>query len=586
MSGSREDPSLPSFTLPESIPPIGHEEPDLAVAAPGASSAFRLDGARVSVHGTANGPVTDVWIDGTRVAAELDGWEGAVANTVTSPGRMRRERVGRVGSAEEVFLVPPSLPFAAFQWTGSGAAPLRLRAWPDAPGVRYRIEDRTLTLAADDSDRLLVVGLMSGSGQWTVQDHAEGDGVLLVANGSTAPRTLLLALGTPDALRTAMRSARLLATHEAPATTGPGVGTMRLRTGVRELDDAVAWMSGRLRHGVTGSGTRATPAPLDQRAWLWAGLAATATGDEESAERCASILERLAPDEEGALLAGSIGLATGKSGRAVTCAERLLDPELPPPAPHAPGAEMLRRLARHRLADALRYAAPEEVLSRLREEPVARGGVGLPTVGTPPPNPPSLESWIRSLVRDMRGRAVDREDVGRALRAWADTYTNIDAGWASWRSHVGEGLTNGHHGIAAWDGLDRAGPPAVTGLLLAGMAYGWLGSEPDAPVGRLRLAPRIPTHVTRFHVSGIPIGDARVALAYERTNGTYRFELEVERGRVPPLVAFEPTLGCRVERVRVDEAPADPEITLSGTGTTIRLQTPLDAKRRIEVDAR
>lgn len=585
MSRVREDPSLPSFTPPASVPRLGREEPDLAIAAPGAARAFRLDGERVSLHGTANGPVSDVWIDGTRVVTALDGSDGAVANTITSPGRMRRERIGRAGSAEEVFLVPQTLPLAAFQWTGPEAAPLRLRACPDASGIRYRTDGSTVTLATDDSDLLLVLVLASGSERWTVEEQDGWDGVVLTDTGASMPRTLLVTLGSPDGIRSAMRGARHLAAHEARATRRSDAGSLRLRTGARELDDAVDWMSSRLRCDVDRADAGSEPTPPERRAWLWAGLGAISIGDEESATRCAAILEPTAADTEAGLLTGLIGLATGKTERASVCLQRLHDPDFQPSASDAPGTEMLRRLTSHTLADALRYGAPEASLSRLRE-PGPKEGIGLPTVSAAPPTPPSLESWIRTLARESHGTGDAREDTLRALGAWAEMFADIDAGWASWRSLVAEGLTNGRHGIAAWDPLDPVGPPGVTGLLLAGMAHGWLGIRPDAPVGRLRLTPRMPAHITRFHVSGIPVGDARIALGYERIGEVHRFDLEVERGRVPPLVAFEPTLQNGVERVRVDEAVADPEIIRSGRSTTVRLQTPLDAKRRIEVDGR
>jgi hypothetical protein len=176
------------------------------------------------------------------------------------------------------------------------------------------------------------------------------------------------------------------------------------------------------------------------------------------------------------------------------------------------------------------------------------------------------------------------EYLARALRTWG-AITSPGDGWSLWRATVAEGLDSGTWGVGCWDPVDPDAPPAATGILLSTMALGWLGAFPDAPVGRLALKPRLPDRITSFRFTGIAIGDVRVDLAYARSGSTHRFDLDPRRGRVPPLVVFETTVPGEAARVTIDGTPAELDATPSGAGITLRLQTPLDQPRRIEIEA-
>ncbi|MCA1790170.1 MAG: hypothetical protein LC667_10015, partial [Thioalkalivibrio sp.] len=175
-----------------------------------------------------------------------------------------------------------------------------------------------------------------------------------------------------------------------------------------------------------------------------------------------------------------------------------------------------------------------------------------------------------------------RKDVTSGLGVWADFSRDADLGWAAWRTLVQEGVTEGRHGAATWD--PALAPPALAGVALTAMTHGWLGIFPDAPVGRLVVSPRLPQHLRAFAVRGIPAGDARVALTYERSGTTHAFTFEVEHGRMPPSLVFATTVHHDVTRVLLDGSPVEPDTARSEAGTTVRLQTPLDAPRTLTIE--
>src|SRR5690606_18696963 len=156
---------------------------------------------------------------------------------------------------------------------------------------------------------------------------------------------------------------------------GDGGDLLALETGAPALDDAVAWMTTRLRHGILQAERtdRAEQAAADPLCWLWAGIGAAAVGDEEGALRCARALEATHPDA-GAVLAAQIALSTGATEPARTHAARLLaGPSAASAGGSRPGGVVgpepgspFERLARTRLADALRYTLPDATLAVLR----------------------------------------------------------------------------------------------------------------------------------------------------------------------------------------------------------------------------
>ena len=594
------DVDLPLFAAEGPVPEPGRVDPALAIAAPASDRPFRLEGERVAVAGIERGPITSIHIDGVRVVGRIEAaGAGAVANTLVSPGRIRRERIGAGESAQETVLIAPTLPWAALHWTAPTV--VRLHALPDASNIRFHAGEGMVTVADPATDFVLALALITDRPTWTAE-AVEGRGLRLSGGGGGGPATLLVAYGAPDAIRTAFRAARHMASHEARAVAAPRNETIRLTTGAPELDDAVAWMASRLRNGVLRTEARmdAGAEPRDPEAWMWAGLGSVAVGDADGTLRCIRALRRIDAPVAAGLLAGRLALTTGEAEAAQGSIDVLLA------SPIEGHDEALRMLARRTVADGLRYGAPEAVLGRLKEgmaapSPSGPSGRRLPTIGNVAGDRGVGRSqgsgeWLAAMLEPTTSGSVPlprkdpaedadshdrREEIGRALGAWRDFVREPTSGWASWRMLVHGGM-GGARGAAAWD--DLFGAPAVTGILLATMVHGWLGAFPDAPVGRLVLKPRLPRNLETFTAQDIPVGDARITMKYEHRSGVRTFAFDIGRGRVPPYLVFEATVPDEVGRVLLDGASIDPDIAVRSDGTTVRLQTALDAPRTIEIE--
>jgi len=117
------------------------------------------------------------------------------------------------------------------------------------------------------------------------------------------------------------------------------------------------------------------------------------------------------------------------------------------------------------------------------------------------------------------------------------------------------------------------------------MAYGILGLAPDAPSGRIHIAPSFPAHIRAFAARGIRLGDTRIDLEYRKEGGRHRFELSPTEGRVPATVLFEPSLpGDRPGTTYIDGQPTDLATVREGNRLRIQVQLPLDGRRTVEVE--
>jgi hypothetical protein len=198
---------------------------------------------------------------------------------------------------------------------------------------------------------------------------------------------------------------------------------------------------------------------------------------------------------------------------------------------------------------------------------------------------------LRALLRmtDDRPAALDGlpRAVGRELEPWALLVSGrTEAGYAAWRTALARGLEAGPAGRGTWDPADTepaVGAPA-TAILLGTLAHGLLGLSPDAPSGRIGIAPAFPAHFTSFAASGIRVGDVRISLRYDRVGNLHRFELNPVAGAVPAMAIFEPSIpGRRLDGVRVDGSAADLDMLLEEERTRLRVQLPLDSTRVVEV---
>jgi len=173
---------------------------------------------------------------------------------------------------------------------------------------------------------------------------------------------------------------------------------------------------------------------------------------------------------------------------------------------------------------------------------------------------------------------------GKALGAWTRLRRgDADEGYRTWRSALTTGLLGGPSGRGSWD-PEGIGAP-VAGQVLGGLAYGILGLAPDAPSGRIHIAPAFPAHISAFAARRIRLGDTRIDLEYIREGGRHRFELSPTEGRVPATVIFEPSLpGDRAGTTYIDGQPTDLVPVGEGDRLRFRVQLPLDRRRTVEVE--
>ena len=601
----RLDPALRGPT-PDAAPGrLGSVEPPVSNAGPAGPAPFLLDGERLAVTGTELRGDHAFWTGRDLVARALVTNAGMGANVVVAPATLRRELAGALGTVVETTLVAPTLPLAAVQWAAPaggrwpGRMEIALTLLPGRRAIRYHADGGTVRCAAEDAPGITVeLRVHPDPEAWSVTEAAEGGMEVKASVPGPAPVTLLLAAGDGDAPSRAVAAAVHLGAHESRAASDAdptALETLVTSTGVAELDYAVVWASFRLRSAFA----RGVDGPADDV--FWSGRGALAVGDDVTGARALEAVGRLGPGPEprvfgspaprealAMLLAARLTLLTGDPApargawaaldRAALAERRAADPD----------SWTIWSHALTTLADALRFAASETDIASLRETaapPGAGGAVRLPMVGDPAREDAS--ALLRRLLVGPGGsppRVVATE--GTPFEAWARWAADDPTGaYAVWRGHSGLGLASGKAGRGTWDPPSHPpGAPPGAGILLCGLAHGLLGLVPDAPSGRIRVAPALPAHLTSFEVRGIRVGETRFTLRFQRKGRTHGFELEPTRGRVPAMVVFEPSFpGTRVAEARVDGVRADLEARSTGSRTRVAVQIPLDAPRSLEV---
>ncbi len=585
----------------DAIPLLDPTVPGLHDARPAGVFPFLLEGETVWVHGTASRPGLHVG-HGTRRLATIRGdGEGTAANLVHYPGMSRRDFASPRGGIVETVLATPTLPLAVVQWDGgAGGGPEVVEVvLHDADGARTTDAHGVTVDAFGKVDGTVSTKVPDSVGMELSLAPAAARVELDAVDGAVCARftpepgehvTLLVGLriGGKAAPLGAARHAR---SHAVRATSEPPDG-LRLRTGVSEVDDAVAWLRVRLAGEARRLGSESS-----QESALSVGLAATAVGDRDvSAAVLASMVEGTAHH---ALVAARHAAVFGETSAARTCARRWVDPSAPP----IPSSSLVA-LAATELADALHLSGDPATVAGLRALSTRRlaggpseGGGSLPTSG------PSLPMAGRSLP--IAGRplpmagasgspkrgvdpsgdptAADTTRLERLLAGDLDpAVRDPDAAWVGWRNQLVDGSGRV---VTLWndDPPWIAEAPSLAVDLLTTLASGILGIRADSAAGRIRLAPRLPVHLTRFEAMGITLGSSAIALRYEATRGGVRFEIEPTVASVPPLLVFEPLVSGNVTEVRVDGVPAELDVESVGRRTKVPVQLPLDATRVVEL---
>ncbi|MHB1193522.1 MAG: hypothetical protein ACYC6F_10795 [Longimicrobiales bacterium] len=607
----RIDPSLGSVAQQAAPGALGLTEPGLARPGAAGVAPFLLEGERLAVTGTERHGDHAFWLGGRLVAEGLATDAGAGVNLVAAPASLRRELLGPRGTLLELTLAVPTLPLAAVQWRAPengrrpGVLGLRLALLPGCAEVRYHVQGEGVRCVGDEGRGELAVELRvhPEPAEWRVAEAADGGIEVRASVSADGPVTLVLAAGSRATAARAMAATPHLTAHELRAAADADAasrGTLTTSTGVPELDHGVSWAAARTRCGLLrGSSVSAEGA-------FWAGLGAVAMGDASAGEaavdalRChgsESVPWRLGSpvpaDALATLLAARLTLLSGDPARALE-ALRLLPPEevAARRAGGDPPAWALWALALGSLADALRYAAAEAEIRALREA-AALGRSQGPVVRLPMAGHPLTGEGAVALGRllSLSAPLPAPAEPDTPLGTWALwTAPDPDAAWTAWRSLLGRGLAGGVGGRGTWDAPTR--PPGAApeaGILLCGLAHGLLGLTPDAPSGRIRIAPSFPTHVSAFRASGIRVGEAALEFRYEREDRTHRLRLDPTRGRVPVTVVLEPSVpgaahGAAPVEARVDGVRAELDAAAVGTRTRFRVQLVLDAPRTVELD--
>lgn len=608
--------------IPASIPPIGAGIVGLVHAGSASAAPFLIEGHRCAIHGSGRGTETRVTFESGSAVDAVDASLGDAVNVLRAPGLLRRERAGRRGTATETLLVAPTLPIAVIQWTAPARSlPQRIRVAlvPSGPGgegspaaglAGISITGAPGVVLPGPDASCLVLAVVPSPVRVDIEE--DGRSVVFVmpppAGGGDGVVTLLAAGGTPTDVRAALAAAAHTPAHAVRAAMPPDEDGMTFETGVHEIDEGFAWARVRLR------GLAARLEGVSPRGRLVTGLAALAAGDEESARTALATLSPGGPEH--ALVAARLAATLGDPSAALAAADAWTASSGATFGASAQADELpLLGLAANALADGLRYAAPDTVIADLRRlaatarEP--RGEEGrtdgprrrLPMAGRALETPdagagPRAEALWWSRLLDGTPDVEPPPAPGAAAdlrRAAAAFVANPDVGWTLWREVLARGMADGPAGPATWDGIRGRtdAEPSVTPELLLAAAHGLLGIAPDAPVGRLVLAPRLPSHVRSFRVRGIPLGRARLAMSYERVGVTHRFTLTPEMAAVPPLIVFEPTVSGEVLATRVDGEAAELDVkslarraATGGALTLVPVQLPLDDVRTLEIDVR
>ena len=611
------DESLRAPGLTDPPPVLGSAEPPLVQAGPVEVQPFLVEAGSIEVRGTERGGIDSVVIGGQRVLAALRTDRGMGANVVLSPCSCLRELVGGGGSTLETVLIAPALPLAVVQWRPPHGAPalwsfeVGLTLLPGSHGVRHSAGTSGLrALGKNPPDLAVDLVFHPQPAELTVTEATDGGLAVHGRFAAAGPVTLLLSSGPVSGRPPAVTAAPHLRAHElrcARDASQQGPETLIAGTGVEEIDHGVAWAS--LRLGAALHRARATDnaevLSTGGSDLFWSGLGALAVGDGDGCLRALSCMrpegDTLWVDgrsvSEGALralLAGGATLLTGDPSPALEVAEHLaVETLLRIRVSTTAHSWDVWQFALEWLVDALLGAAPKAEIERLREEAHRDtdrpGSVRLPMAGEPAQSDAGPASLLRLLLGTEAlippaAQSVADELLGGALQGWTQLRRGtIDEGYRTWRGTLVSGLMGGPSGRGSWD-PEGAGAP-VAGQVLAGFARGLLGLAPDAPSGRIRIAPAFPSHLSAFVARRIRLGDTRIDLEYRKEHGRHRFELSPTEGRVPATVIFEPSIPAEGPgRAFIDGQPAELVQVREGNRLRVRAQLPLDGRRTVEVE--
>ena len=136
-----------------------------------------------------------------------------------------------------------------------------------------------------------------------------------------------------------------------------------------------------------------------------------------------------------------------------------------------------------------------------------------------------------------------------------------------------------------WDAHDCEELPAASPADTVNVfMHPLLGAAPDAPRGRLRLRPCLPTWIDSLTVYNIHMADAVVELHYTRSGNEQTYVVEQVAGAMPVRLIFEPTFDRPVTTASVDGVAAELNLQPHGNRIIAPVQIMLDNRREIRFE--
>ena len=577
----------------EAAPALTGPTDTLVYAAAARPRPFLLATRGCSARGTETRGVEVVELGGRILIGGLGVAGTNCGNVLLAPAQARRELLAPAGTLLETLLVSKN-GFIA-QWTRPAALTQEIRLTFHLPGTTWKADGPLLRADASDGVRLLQ---LDPSPSWAVAEEGGQLNVTAVVEGREGESLRLLATADADAERareSLYRLAKASQTQAEAALVALRARRLAIHTGVVEIDDALAWALARLdaaegrEGGLVHELAHGEQFPLDpesRRAWTALGSLASGTGNRPTlaADGPLSLLalarsaewrgERPAEDMLSSLASSEGWTHTSPALTTAYRAALLSAADAGEPWGSEPSAEDLRA------------RAAELITPSAQDGPAGRR---LPTIGSPrsPASDPTASLLAAALELPGGVAWVPPPDdpppgILRALTSWACLNEGpFERGFSLFRRYLGDGFANG---VGLWSDRSRFHDPAAAALIPLVLVKGLLGARIEGYFGRLRLAPRLPPHWTRFAVAGLDIGDATVRMSYELADGRHCFRFKQERGSVPIMLIFEPILAVPPNtRTWVDGTPAHLTLRPVGGRMQASLQLPLDRDREVAV---
>lgn len=514
----------------------------LAVARPAGAHRFLCQGDRASIGIADRAGVESVHVDGFCASRHLQTDFGPCSNVVGTPGRARRELHGPDGVMLEDVFALPRLPGALVQWTPpDGRAFTATLRWLGPGGGRPQRDGTRMHLApAADGVTHTLFRIQPEPENWAVEQDQAGWN-LRARIQVPAGGTLSWIVGAAPKVAIANAAVAALDRLEPQEAVQGGWlrelegEHLRTRTGIHEIDSALEWAKARASGHDSASLARLL-AQLGAGLLREARITLDTLAEDHSADFGRGLGAYLmwsgehdAPASYRSHLrdwlaaAADAGAAVGADAGA---------------RPHSEHTQLIEAL------DGLGYPEEAGEVRALSLKSSGTGALVLPMAGqpstkVPPPDPESIWLRFRVLTEACSAGVLDPDD-------------------------------------------DRAADPAYA--LIQVLLDDILQVEAEASLGRLRMAPTFPEHLTSFQVEGIRLGQGGIDFRMDRDGDRYRYLFQPTSGALPLNLTFEPSLlGTALTEARVDGDPAELDWTSEGRRITPRLQLPVDRERTVEL---